>query len=273
MWWGLFSLPFLAVGLGGYYGLLFARRKPAALQPPDDVNLAGRPNSPVADARSAATVVVPDSEFDDDDLREEPGPVTLAPESSRLGAFVGLTIFALIWNGVIFLFLMKRFPDWQQGKWQWFPEIILFAFAFVGLLILLGAIHPFLALFNPIPVLTLSRRLIPLGQSALLTWQLEGSVRSIRSLKLSLKGVEEARYTRGTDTHTDTAVFLEEVCYETQDQNEIASGQAEIRIPTDTMHSFSGGNNRIKWQVQLQGDIPNWPDVTASFPIRVAPHE
>ncbi|SFI86265.1 DUF3592 domain-containing protein [Planctomicrobium piriforme] len=272
--WGLFSVPFLLVGIGGYIGILMSRRsKPAALQSPEEFDLAGRSAADREAQRHSSVLMTADTDFDDDDLEEEPGPTTLSPSSSRMGSFIGLLIFAVIWNGVVGVFIAMRMRDWLQGKWEWMPELILIPFGLIGLLILFGAFHTFLALFNPVPVLTLSRRLIPLGGTANLSWNFQGSPRGIRMLKITLKGTEEATYTRGTDTHTDRSTFYEQVFVEASEPAQIEQGQATVEIPTDTMHSLNGRHNKIVWQIHFEGEIPNWPNVTATFPIRVVPHE
>ena len=50
-------------------------------------------------------------------------------------------------------------------------------------------------------------------------------------------------------------------------------GEAEFEVPADSMHSFAASNNQIVWTLNVQGDIPWWPDVSLSFPITVTPHE
>jgi hypothetical protein len=269
IWWGLFCVPFLLIGLIGYRGMFSARRKPRAMQPPEESDLLGRSSATPIQAR----VVMANTDFDDEDLQEEPGPVTLKADSSRLGSFIGVLIFALIWNGVVTVFFLARFPDWLKGHWQWMPELLLIPFSLVGLVLIFAVFHSLLSLFNPSPLLTLSRRLIPLGGTAELSWHFEGTTSSIRLLTITLKGLEEARYTRGTNTYTDTSVFHEETILETTEPEEIVAGKSQFQIPTDSMHSLNASNNKIKWQIQLRADIPNWPDVSASFPIRVVPHE
>jgi hypothetical protein len=269
IWWGAFSIPFLLIGLIGYRGMLSSRRKPRAILPPEESDLLAR--TPAASIQ--ARTVMADTDFDDEDLQEEPGPVTLKADTSRVGAFIGVLVFALFWNAIVIGFCASRISDWFKGQWQWMPELILIPFVLVGLSLLFAAFHSFLGLFNPVPLLTLSRRLIPLGEAADLSWHFEGSPSSISSLKLTLRGLEEARYTQGTNTHTDTAVFHEELIHETADPAEIAAGKSQFQIPTDSMHSLNAANNKIKWQIQLRAEIRRWPDVSASFPIRVVPHE
>ena len=72
---------------------------------------------------------------------------------------------------------------------------------------------------------------------------------------------------------TDTHHFLKEVLFETHDPLEIPEGDVEIRIPANTMHSFTADNNKIVWEIHLDGEIPLRPDVDAEFPITVTPHE
>ncbi|WP_437228082.1 DUF3592 domain-containing protein [Planctomicrobium sp. SH661] len=271
--WGLFGVPFFAVGLGGMYAFWRRRRKqPAPKQTLDEMAPFERIDPELKNS-SPVAVTVSKSDFDDEDLIEEPGPVTLKPESTPLASFVVVLVIALIWNGVVLGFCSSRIPDWIQGKWQWLPELFIIPFAGIGLLLIYGVFHTFLGLFNPIPILTLSRRMIPLGGTAVLSWQYRGSAHSIRKVQVSIKGVEEARYTRGTNTHTDTAVFYEETLFESMEPTVIAQGEVEIRIPTDTMHSFSAKNNKIKWQLKFLGEIPMWPDISSEFSIRVIPHE
>lgn len=278
MLWGLFPLPFLLIGLGGHVLLLtlWRRRNVAsrAESRVDDLEpaISGERQAAVA-PRVVSIKELANSDYDDEDLREEPGPVQLTAESTPWGCFMGSLIFALIWNGVVGSFIAGRLSDWMQGRWTWFPELILIPFAVVGLVLIGVMFYAFLALFNPVPSLTLSRRLIPLGGTADLTWSFQGNTSSIRRLKLVLKGVEEARYTRGTDTHTDTETFYEETFFETDDSGEIAGGRAMVAVPTDTMHSFNGANNKIKWTIRIEGEIPSWPDIGAAFPIQVVPHE
>ncbi|MCA8999653.1 MAG: DUF3592 domain-containing protein [Planctomycetaceae bacterium] len=282
MLWGLFPIPFLLVGLIGYIVLFFAVRNRKSIGSglsPSLANLSSRgetggPDRPSMRASSVTAVqTVSNSDFDDEDLIDESGPVTLTVESSPLGKFIGTLIFAVIWNSIVGVFVFLIGSEWMNGKGEWFPTLFMIPFVLIGLGVIGAAVYFFLATFNPTPVMTMSRRLIPLAGTADLNWEFAGNTRSIRNLRIVLKGVEEARYTRGTDTYTDTETFYEEDVFNATDPTEIEVGSAELTIPGDTMHSFSASNNKIKWSLEVQGDIPLWPDVHAVFPIRVVPHE
>ena len=51
----------------------------------------------------------------------------------------------------------------------------------------------------------------------------------------------------------------------------VERGATSIRIPDDTMHTFTGDNNRIIWTITMKGAINRWPDIDESFDITVTP--
>ncbi|MEZ5943358.1 MAG: DUF3592 domain-containing protein [Planctomycetaceae bacterium] len=285
--WSFFPIPFFLVGFLGVLGVAYnfltggslanstlpqgGILNRGAMQSTGDMHSAGEGGARTFSSGSISSWS--ESDYDDDDVEEASGPVTLASESAPLATAIFLLIFGLIWNGIVSVFVAQRVPEWMQFKFG-FIDLFLTPFILVGIGTILGALHQFLASFNPVPILTLSRQWIPLGSDAKLSWQFRGSPRSIRTLRITLEGREEARYRRGTNTSTDTNVFFTEVLHETSDPFEMAEGKdLLIPIPTDSMHSFDGGNNKIIWRLKFHGEIPFWPDVTADFPIRVMPHE
>lgn len=269
MLWGLFSLPFLAVGYGG---LLFATGfigKKKQLQP-----VAGARASALSSADDVREFAEPeDDETIDDELARSDGPVTLKPAVSPLAKFLGVTFVALFWNGITSFFVYQAVKSHIDGRPEWCLTVFITPFVLVGLLLIWGIFHSFLSLFIPRPVLTLDRARIPLGGTTKLSWKFSGNAYIIRQLKVSLQGKESATYRRGTDTTTDHNVFFKEVLFETHDPLDIPEGSVNIRIPGGTMHSFDSGNNKVVWEIHLDGEIPLRPDVDAEFPITITPHE
>jgi hypothetical protein len=104
-----------------------------------------------------------------------------------------------------------------------------------------------------------------------LDWSFRGNARRIRRLRIFLRGAEEATYRRGTDTSTDKHTFTEVELFNDTDAAALASGQASVTIPADSMHTFDAPNNKIIWSLHVKGDIPRWPDVAEEFPITVLP--
>ena len=249
-WIVLVPMLFAAVGGGG---IVYAirTRKGAARQPGEASSFS---------RKSATGAAVPEPAA---------GPLKLKT-AHPVARFFGMLFIALFWNGIVSLFLMKVVGDWKGGAKPFFATIFLVPFVLVGLAFILGVFHQLLALFNPRPSLALSASTVPLGGSATLSWTFSGRVSRMTGLKVFLEGVEEARYRRGTRTHTDRETFAKIPVFESPG-GVAQSGSAEVRIPADTMHSFSGGSNRIIWTLKLAGEIPKWPDVTESVEIEVTP--
>ncbi len=247
MWWGLFPIPFFAVGAGGL-GYLTWRR----IQGPADI------------ATQASETAHPTPTRHDDVV----GPVTLKPTMTPGCKFLTFLGFALFWNGIVSVFVVALISDFE-----WFLALFLIPFVLVGIG-LIGAVgYNGLAMLNARPELTLNPGAISLGCRAELTWRFNRTFTRLQRLKIRLCGEERATYRRGTDTTTDTETFFDDVLVDAQGMMmEITAGSTTIEIPTDRMHSFESDNNEIAWTIKLEGDIAFWPDINAEFPITVRPH-
>jgi len=251
----LFPLPFLLVGVCGMVHVLRGKRV-------QDNQTAG-PWAGRQPERASSDLTV---------LRvTDTGRAVLTPKFSPKMKFVGMTLVALFWNGITSIFLVGSIGNLRQGQVDGLGTLFLLPFVAIGLALIGGAVYQFLALFNPRPTLELSSSEIPLGGAAELRWSFTGQTSRIRELTVALRGVEEARYRRGTSTYTDKNVFYEMELYKTCDANQVAAGQAGFVMPQDTMHSFEAENNKIIWRLDVHGDIKGWPDVKESFRITVTP--
>jgi len=275
IWIGLVGLPFLLVGIGGWVATFyvrsffsgFAEKAEAAVAAS---NIAREHGGPL---RVLSVAQVSDSDYDDDDLQESIGPVTLKPEASRWTNFAIAIVFFVFESIGLFIFGAIRMEDILAGEWALFPDIIFIPFGLIWLGTLAASGYCLLATQNPIPLMTLSRQMLPLGSKADIEWNFEGNATSIRMLKVKLEGKEEATYRRGTNTYTDHELFYSETIFESRLPTEITSGATTVEIPNDTMHSFNGGHNKVIWYLKVEGDIPFWPDIADTFPVRVVPHE
>lgn len=234
LWFGLIPAVFCLVGLGGGFAVLRSR-------PKRDRNT----GLPQAQPTTIAT---------------SEGAVTLKASSTPMGKFLGIFIFTAIWNGVVVVMLVSGAP--------WFFALI---FGAVGLLMLWGTVHQFLALFNPRPTIVVNSSALALGSELEVDWSFQGNVRRIGRLRIFLRGHEEVTYRRGTSTSTDRHVFAELLICEEAAGGSIETGRASVIIPTDTMHSFEATNNKIIWKLHVKGEIAKWPDVDEEFPITVLP--
>jgi hypothetical protein len=261
MWFGLFPLIFVAAGGGGllfvFWGVGRGKRRGVTSQTewlPDDEQrrVEGQPQP-------------------DYTARAPSGPVTLKPVASPWGKLAGALLFAVFWNGITSIFVTIAVTSHLKGRPEWFLTIFIIPFVLVGLGMILYVGYTLLALFTPQPVVRVSSRSVRLGDLLVLNWTFGGSSRSIRQMNISVSGREEATYRRGTKTHTDTKVFREIPVVETDHFLKIQQGEAEIRIPEDTMHSFESAHNKIVWTIQVKGEISMWPDVDNSYTLLVLP--
>jgi len=199
------------------------------------------------------------------------GPAVLEPKYSGSVKLLGAIVIAGFWNGIVSVFLFDVVGSFRQGHPSWFQVLFMLPFAAVGIGLLALVVYQLLALFNPRPRLELSSATIPLGGAAELKWRFAGRTNRIGQFSVTLRGIEEARYRRGTSTYTDRNTFYEMELYKTSSAGEIASGQVGFVLPREMMHSFEADNNKIIWNLDVHGDIRRWPDVKESFKITVTP--
>jgi hypothetical protein len=234
---GLFGLIFMGVGGGGIY--LFFR-------PP---RLRAKGAAPKGMTQVYSRVPAVGS-----------GSVTLKPVSSpgcRLAIALAVCLF---WNGIVSIFLFSGMDGCAA--------LFMIPFVLVGLGLVGWVGYQVLALFNPVPILTVSAAAAPLGGTFELEWRFEGNVARLRTLRITLEGREEATYRRGTRTTTDKSVFATILVH---GDAVLAAGRATVQVPRGTMHSFSASNNKIVWTLHVRGEIRRWPDVGEEFPFTVLP--
>lgn len=193
-------------------------------------------------------------------------PLVLEQTISRGLKAIGLIVLALFWNGItgtVTFFTVKDFSI--------VPLLFLLIFHSIGLIILWGALHSTLQLFNPKTVAVCSHSYLQPGSEFEISWLQKGNSNRIRKLLLTLEGKEQVTYRQGTNTRTETSVFFSERILETVDPSEISRGFREVKIPDEAMHTFDAANNKIIWTLQIHGEIPYWPDILDDFTITVYP--
>lgn len=188
--------------------------------------------------------------------------------TDRRGKFIGLTIFALFWNGFVWgiIWLIR-----VNNEGNWFVFLFLGIFALIGFGVGIAAIHSLLAIFNPLVTLTLSHVPIRLGDKVTLKWALDGKIDRVQRLTIVLEGCEQARYRRGTDTVTDKNTFFTLMLADTSRRIDIGRGSVQFQVPDDTMHTFEAKDNKILWFLVTKGEIPNWPDVKDEMQLVIEP--
>lgn len=268
MLFGLIPLVFVVVGAGGMGWAIFGGRKkkhPGSISDKAVDNSRPATRSVSRASSSPAPTVSTITSLSHDG---EEGQVTLEPRGGRIGGLIFLCIFALIWNGFIW---GGAWDMASSGGFALLMLLFMLPFIAVGIGLIAACIYIFLSLFNPTPRLVLGTGHLPLGGSTWLEYSLKGNPGSLQNLTIRLEGLEAATYRRGTDTVTEKHVFHRETLLQTDHRATMMTGRLELHVPFETMHSFESDNNKIVWQVTVNGDIPYWPDIDESFEITVLP--
>lgn len=231
------------------------------------------PRSRSSQSRSWSTepVLLPVGRSRPGQLSSATGGLGLQPRYGPVPRLLGVMLMALFWNGIVSVFVVNLVNEWRSGHWPIFTSLFLTPFVLVGLG-LVGAVgYCLLACFNPRPRLELVGPALEVGGSTRLHWRLGSRSTQITVLSVTLEGREEATYTQGTDTKTDTAVFHQAAVLTVRTPWEVAEGEAIVTIPGDTMHSFAAEHNKVRWILVVHGEIPRWPDVKEEMEVAVAP--
>lgn len=180
------------------------------------------------------------------------------------GKAAGITLFALVWNGIVFLIFKSDAP-------------ILFPIVFGGIgLILIGAvIHSVLAVFNPRPQVEITPGDIRPGSSVAMRWRTAGQVERIEKLVIRLQCLRITTETTGSGKNRSTKIvktpLYETVLRETGSPHETAQGTLQFMIPENQPCSIPGNTGGIRWQIVFHGNISRWPDLNEELPFIVYP--
>lgn len=189
------------------------------------------------------------------------GERSILKGKSRLGTFILLTIIALFWNGIVWTVALGHDRA---------PVLIILIFGGVGLGLGCAAIYYFLRLFNPQLHFVTAPELM-LGKTVAVHWKCTGDFRKFDQLSIELLCQEEVTYRRGTKTHTDKKVAFNQPLFTARKGEMSGEGAFDLTIDSAQMHSFTASNNKVRWLLQVNGDIPRWPDVKDEYELSVLP--
>lgn len=252
-WWAAFSLfplPFIAVGLVGLVGLIFDLKK--------------KKNEPLSSATKPRS--------NHSGLAHEPSyRKEFKPLKKRIDWIFGSILTAAFWNGIISVFLFQVIEAWQKGDPDWFLTLFLIPFVFVGMGMILNIFYRLIACFNAAPILTISPAEITLSETTQLKWKTLSGEQKLKHFTIYLVGEEAAERERGKGTVTDISIFYEQALIDTKDPRKIRRGEAEISLPTDTMHTWESDSNAIQWSLRVRAKISFWPDIKDNYDVTVLP--
>ena len=265
--WSLLFLGgiFSVVGASVAIGIPFAMtRKKKAMRA---VGVSGLESDGSVNRSLAGQTHLPHLYPDDLEDKKWDEPQRLKPASTKIGSLLFMVGIAVFWNGIVWLLASGMLVD----GFSLFLTLFLIPFVLIGLLIILGVVKGFLILFNPVVEIALSTGAIARGAEVDVAWEVKGNTGRIHRLQIAAVGTETARYRQGTDTRTETSDFGIIPIVDSADERGISFGSVAIKIPSNTMHTFSDDNNQITWAIEVKGEIRRWPDVLQTHVFRVKP--
>jgi uncharacterized membrane protein YidH (DUF202 family) len=183
---------------------------------------------------------------------------------SPLSKAIGLTIFASIWTGIVVLILKTDAPS-----------LFLIIFGLFDVLIIGGAIHAILSIFNPRPSIEITPGNIHQGTDAALRWRIGGRVERISELEITLQCLKVTTETSGHGKNRSTRIvktpLFEESLFKNSSPVQIPQGALKFHIPEEQPASRPGNQRGIQWQLHFHGSILKWPDIKDEFKFLVYP--
>lgn len=201
------------------------------------------------------------------DMSQSQEHVVALQNPSRIGKAVGIIMFTVIWNGIVyFMFSSGEVP-------LWFASI----FGIAGVIMIGASTYSILAIFNPKPTVEITPGNIQPGTNVAMRWRIGGRTDRIVSLSIKFQCLKVTTETTGSGKNRSSRVVRtplhETELLQTQGQSEIAQGTLQFEIPEDQPASRSGNTSGIQWQLVFHGDIARWPDMKTELPFIVYPDD
>jgi hypothetical protein len=201
----------------------------------------------------------------------------LPPAQTPGWQLLAMTIFVLLWVGVVCIFTVWTINNTFVGRPQWLSLVLLLPFwavcywavrEFLQLLVLHTGLGSTTVEISDLPLSPGRVYQVALAQ--------HGQVK-MKSLELWLVCEEEATFTQGTDIRTEVREVSRQRCFERRDF-QIEAGapfqdRAAVAVPRTAMHSFISPHNAVRWKLIARGEAEGWPAFERGFPLVVYPGE
>jgi hypothetical protein len=188
------------------------------------------------------------------------------PKKSRVTGFIGILLFAIVWNGMVGFVGSLAYASSSKGA-----LLFLSLFALAGLGLIVAVVNKFLAIFGPALLVKISTNPARIGAPLSIDWKTEGNKDKLESAIVTIEAEAKASYRRGTDTVTSTKKYL------TLSQNlssaSLKQGFGTLRfdIPDKLMPTFVASNNSFNWNLSVALTVSRWPDSTDNYPLVMYP--
>lgn len=196
------------------------------------------------------------------------GEIRLNPQGSRFGNFIGIMLFALIWNGMISFAFFKFFQAGSNSPGIFFILI----FAAVGFILLIKAIKDFLrVVIVGDTYLVVNAEPCEPGGTMNVTVLHTGRY-DVNAIKATLLCEEKVEEQNDKETKTYSNKLLNKIVYQSSklfSKPGVPLGSFDVKIPEDAPYSFGCGRQWISWYINVTLDLPGRPDMDLKFPFRV----
>ena len=203
---------------------------------------------------------------------------------------LGCLAFTLVWNGITWVFVWAHLTGGFAGRRPGLPEewkawLLLTPFVLIGVM---GVVVVAFMLFNAIADSRAGSNLLEVSANPMRPGErcrafLSQPISSaLRSLRVRLVCEELVTYTdsethanQGSSTNTESHRVREIELYRVNELPSLAGlpfeATFEFEVPADAMHSLEVPNNRITWQLELEGGPADRPMFRRQFAIVVDP--
>ena len=115
-------------------------------------------------------------------------------------------------------------------------------------------VYKLCAYFTKVAI-TIPSKALQAGDRIAAAWSITGPVRP-RRVVATMVGREVVRWQEGSNARIDIKVFHER-------------DAAESSVPPDAVPSLSLGGNSIEWSINVNAELPMWPDVALTIPLDI----
>lgn len=261
LWWGLLSLPFLAVGIVGMTVVLRVYVRELRSARPTEAAITAEVTLPGAVSGEVWPLA----------------PVTFESGKACLQRFFSMAGATVFWYGIWWVFFGQAIWGWYRyGEESLFFDSIgdcLGALLFfgIGIVWVVLAVRAFWRLFLPRVTLTLNSARVALSETVVLEWHLSTTSPSLRRLRVFLEGREEADRSSGEGNITKRETFAQLDFINQATRPTVTAGRGQVTIPAETMHTLETTYHKVLWTIKVEGDVRRGPDIKEEYPITVLP--
>jgi len=200
------------------------------------------------------------------------GRYHLQPIQSRPKKFLQIVLMAIVWNTLTGFAIYAVVTQWKGGA-QYMVAVVLFVFAFLGLVMIWSIFYQFVSIFSPRATLTTGSDNLRFGGRVDVNWSFT-MPQLVQKLEFWLDLDEDEKEAKSSD---------EGICvYMTEDRSLTGQGQASFELPETSAHGQMSARlpetsprpyiqtRKINYVLTLKAKIKYLPDVNQDYRLQVS---